>query len=477
MVMNNIENLLPFTPNEEQVKALNAFELFIQQKDERIFVLTGLAGTGKTSITQAMVHQLDLNNQSYFLTAPTGRACRVISSKTNKSAQTIHQLLFKPVVDEESLKISFQPKGNEDSEGTIYFVDEASMLGDSVDRQDNFSTPDSLLNCFFDYVGHSKENKIVFIGDPNQLPPIGSDFSPALAPDYLEAKFGWNCTHIQLTKVMRQQNETIAQKVSWETIQSIQNNDQTIEIYGKHVDSYWKALGLMGKTFDYKNPFDSVFIAPFHKNVNQINQFVRKARFGQKAEFTPLFPTDFLMSGQTIYGKNYELLNGDSLFFIKELEPIHKMGPFQFVRAQVALLKGNQNATILNLLINLSYLKSIDGKLLVEEEKQLIHERFKMNKNFRTTKDVRDDEYLSALKPRYGYAITCHKAQGGEWNNVFLHPFYKREDVRWIYTAVTRAKKVVFTMEEKNRPIPFSSVEIKAPTFHSKKKKAYPFKP
>jgi len=207
--MTDIVKYLDFTPTTEQATALEMVAGFLDSDECNTFILKGAAGTGKTSILKAVVSYLLKNDHEHVLLAPTGRAARIISSKTGFSASTIHSHLYrvKEVKDDDDnvLYIEFVKRNNFGTKPCVYLIDEASMVGDTNNKQDYFVSKKPLLEDLISFIreGH-KDNKIIFVGDPYQLPPVNSDFSPALSEDYLTGKYGLTTSGFELTEVKRQ---------------------------------------------------------------------------------------------------------------------------------------------------------------------------------------------------------------------------------------------------------------------------------
>ena len=438
---------LGFTPTVEQTEAFEKINDFLHSKEYDTFILTGAAGTGKTSMLKTVVNYLSTNDQPYVLLAPTGRAAGIISSKTGFPASTIHSHLYRVVEkkDEDGnvLFIEFVKRQNHQAKSYLYLIDESSMVGDTLNNQDFFTSKKPLLEDLIQYIreGHNN-NKIIFIGDPYQLPPINADFSPALSPEYLEKKYHLKTVSFELTEVKRQEensyilNNAIELRsgiinrrlsVNWR-FESLQNEDQIIRQYSQNLNN-----GSAG---------NSIFLAWKNVSINNLNNRLRKI-LGRNGN--SLVPGERLILHQSNYAGTY-LASGTFLIVDSIIRHPEEIAGFHF--ATVKLRKADSGELLPGTFtIDLDTLLSENGRVEGRNIRTLWHDRFKKNKQLRETKDARTDPYLSALKVRYAYAITTHKAQGGEWDHVYLYPElpFGTNGLRWLYTSVTRARKHLYS--------------------------------
>lgn len=444
-----ITDYLDFEPTGEQVDVLNKIANFLDAKDQNTFILKGAAGTGKTSILKSVVGYLSSNDMSNALLAPTGRAASIISAKTGYIASTIHSHLYRvnEVKDDDGniLYIEFIKRQNHTAKPVIYLIDEASMVGDEINKQDYFVSKKPLLEDLVNFIqeGHD-DNKIIFVGDPYQLPPINSNFSPALSEEYLENAYNLKTETFELTEVKRQDENSYilgnASNLRQGIIQRSFNNGVQFENPGNEdmtIIQYRDAL----RNGDANN---SIFLGWKNVSVNYLNNRMREMLYQTQ---DPIVPGERIILNQSHYGNQY-LPAGTFLIVEKLLGPVEVLADFRFVTVKLCMpdsdevLPGEYKIEIDSLVSENGY---SDGSKM----KKLWHERFRTNELLRETKDRRSDEYLSALKVRYAYAITTHKAQGGEWDNVYLFPEipFGPNGMRWLYTSVTRARKHLFSFK------------------------------
>lgn len=443
-IFNSLKSRFSHRANADQEKALKMLSGFLSKDDPAdFFILTGSAGTGKTSLIQSITDYLGNRESEFFLAAPTGRSAKIISEKTGQRAQTLHSMLFTVSFDEESMQVIFTPKVNQQHEDIRYYVvDESSMISDlPPGNQNRFFQNVSLLKQLIRFVkSGNARNKIIFVGDKNQLPPVGSDFSPALASRHLINQYDLSGYIFNLTQVERhgagsyilENAERILEVMKERGVRNPDIHYQAGYNFSRSIKNYLAHL-------ENRGPEESLMIAHANAQVNALNRFARNFRFNFPGENLAVLPKELLISnhnteveGETIYKGTYLL--------IKSIWTPEEFAGLRFLNARVEFEKINGNSREIHSKIMLDSLVSMDGSIPLEKEKRLLHEAFRHNRKFRKTKDPRDDAFVNALRVRYGYAMTCHKAQGGEWNKVFLHQGYRRENLRWLYTAVTRAK-------------------------------------
>ncbi len=436
--------LLIFEPTKEQINMLNAIQEFVEFKNKQdFFVATGSAGTGKSSIMKAVVEYLDANNINTEIAAPTGRAARIMTMKTKDIATTLHSLLFSINEKKESPIIEFSVKQNNFDEYTIFIIDEASMVGNTVNKKNS----NELLICDFPILqtivnfvktGNSK-NKVIFIGDRAQLPPINEENSPALMPDYLRTYFGWKGQEMHLTEVMRQANSSPILHTATLIRESIFNNAPFPKLPFERINSLNNKISNYIADLKKVGPNHVISIACTNKQNAYFNKRVRLSRFGNGNK--PLCVGDVLCIKQNWSDSNYQLYNGD-LAMVEAIDYnlIEKKANATFVPVRLkAKDRLNQNVMI-DTLILLDILGTGSANMGGEKEKDLYSNRHKENKLFRESRQRKSDIYLNAIRADYGYSITCHSAQGSEWDKVYLNNFFV-PCKKWIYTSITRAKQ------------------------------------
>ncbi|WP_166386816.1 ATP-dependent RecD-like DNA helicase [Polaribacter sp. 11A2H] len=440
---NNILGYLQFDcPTFEQKKALYEMSAFIETTNiNDFYILSGAAGTGKTSITTALIGYLNYKAIFYNIAAPTGRAARILGRKSKTVNSTIHSLIYNSKPTPETGEINFVLKTNPVSDFTVFIIDEASMISSKITNEPGslFKSSNSLLSDLIRYVksGNSK-NKIIFMGDRNQLPPIKETNSMALCEEYLKGKFSLLGTSQLLTEVKRQEDGSYILKNAIHIREAIEQNLSKVVLHGIEKQHLETATSKYVKAY-LNNGYDSVIsIGATHNMNSAFNNVVRSKIYGKKAK--SIEKEDLLLVTQTWKRNGYQLYSGDHII-VKEVDltNIESVAGLHFVPVKLLskTLEGNEEVIEDYLL-----LESIfnPGGLKPEQENKLRHERFTKNKVYRESGNTSDDRYVGAIRTTYGHSITCNKAQGGEWNQVYLNSYFM-PTLRYQYTAVTRAKQ------------------------------------
>lgn len=481
--LNNIE----LTKSQENV--LKEILQFVDSQAERVFILKGYAGTGKTTLMRFLIQELKKKERRFRLLASTGRAAKILAnlSNSNGNTSTIHSMIYsfnglskvydekeEPVVDKNGqLFLVFEPtKLNEAEEPeTIYIIDEASMVSD-VETKDVTQAKfgeGRLLKELLEY-DTRKKSKFIFVGDPCQLPPIEEYYSPALMKDYFQSHFGMEAQEAQLTEIMRQKgsNGIIDASKQIRGLYSQAPNDKSF--YG--AQKLWGFLPFrQHKDIQLHANFDSMIENYVDKIQSEgLNSAVCICRSNRdcsilandirhKLGFTQgrMQVGDLLLVIQNNLPTG--LMNGD-MVTIEELGPkTESRGGLTFRQVNVKeLFTGRTIKTlIIEEIINQARL-NLDS---AQQQALFIDFIKRMRGKGITQKDKRDfdrqmlhDPYLNALRCVYGYAITCHKSQGGEWEDVYVHVPRNitfnptKETYQWIYTSMTRAKHTLHMVDD-----------------------------
>lgn len=441
--MTDFLQILGFEPNQEQKQALMQIEKFVESEED-VFILKGSAGTGKTSIVKAITNKLAKDNINFYVNAPTGRAAMIIGTKTNQQSKTMHSQIYIPEKVKGSIAVKMIRKINQEDAFSVFFVDEASMISNTVNTSKDFQVSKPLLYDFIDYVKQgNKRNKIVFIGDKFQLPPIKENFSTALNADYLSDKFKLKCSEYELNKVMRQADNSdvleIATFVRDEMKQGIFNINVPVykEIFASH------AMRKYLSYFDFNRLDKIIAVCSTNRDVDYWNIWIRK-ELG--INNTHLSVNDIVVNQNNWNNNNGDWVHNGEFGKINAVEnKIEKFSDLNFVNAEVEFPTSLGKSKKITTKILLDSLYTKYGILKEEHERRLYADVMRYNRIFRKTEDICDDKYLNAMRIKHGYATTCHKAQGGEWDNVLIHPWRIGKDLRWTYTAITRARKNVFS--------------------------------
>ena len=446
----------PHDPTIDQLVLIKALSVFcLDINPHQIFVMQGYAGTGKTSMIRTIIKALPSFNKKTVLLAPTGRAAKVISAYTKRKAYTIHKHIYYPKVKAGSL--SFDLQKNKAS-NTIYIVDEASMIGNQTD---NAFGGNALLDDLMRFVDQGVHCKVMLIGDIAQLPPVGLTMSPALMPEELQMRYFKEVHHVELKEVVRQAAESgvLSNATSLRELLDVKQNR-----YQPIFDLYPDVIRLSEKhdleealndAYSSKSLEDSVVVLRSNKRANVYNQEIRNRILWYEDEITG---GDHLMVVKNNYfclpneSKAGFIANGDQIV-VKRISTIEDRHGFRFAKAEVNLVDYPDEPEFETLLLldciyvdkpSMSYEDSNRLYKSIEREYAYISTKYK---RFQA---IKADPYFNALQVKFAYAITCHKAQGGQWKNVFIEQGYlpepkvEEEYLRWLYTAFTRAIDTVY---------------------------------
>lgn len=463
-------SMLGHVPTEGQRRAANALErLLATERDHATLVLKGYAGTGKTTLVGALVKILSKERRGVVLLAPTGRAAKVLSSYAQADASTIHRRIYRVSGDDDEggyAGMSVAP--NRDGEA-LFVVDEASMIGQGGGSSGAFGDR-NLLSDLFQHVFSSPGNKLLLIGDPAQLPPVGSEHSPALEVKDLGA-LGLTAGSIELTDVVRQAstsgilvNATALRGTLASMPTEVLPKGQTPGIIPTFITGYADVDRIEGN--DLQDALEQAFathgddevclICRSNKRAFQYSQQVRARIHGFEDELVAndrlmVVKNNYFWAGQS--GRAELIANGEPIT-VKRVHGIEEKYGLRFADITAEWWNG-QETRELDVKVILDVLASegpaLPGptmKLLAQSVLGGIVARTK-GERFRLFKQ---DPYANALQVKYAYAVTCHKAQGGQWKSVFVDQGYVTEDmidreyVRWLYTAVTRASEKLYLL-------------------------------
>lgn len=468
-----------FTLTEGQQHAFDKLLDFVRDKEAKIFILKGYAGTGKTSMMKVLIGELTRRNLKFSLLASTGRAAKILSNATGKVTKTVHGEIYRyqdlnqdlETIVEKRKKTGIDSTGqlflnfelnqvlDNKKEERFYIIDEASMIPDKEDKMATQALFGSgrLLKDLLDY---DLMGKFIFVGDACQLPPITQNISPALSVSYFKEVFSIQAAEVELTEVIRQErgNDIIlsAQKVRelyyapqpWKWAKFPFRNYRNIHLLGSQVeliDLYIQQIKKSGHN-------STTLLGYSNRQCDALTRILRPALGIGNPE---LSVGDLLLITQNNYISG--LMNGDLVtvesFFFKEK------------RAGLTFL----NVTVKELFTQKSYSQLLIADILYNnqtnlsqiQQKELFVDFYLRMKKRNLKQDDKEfkammmkDSYLNALRSVFGYALTCHKAQGGEWETVFLDiprsvPVVEKPYVyQWIYTAMTRAKKELYIVDD-----------------------------
>ncbi len=450
-----LKNDFPFDPTLKQDIVLQKLANFVlSSTKDALFLLKGYAGTGKTTLIGTLVKNLGKAKLNSVLLAPTGRAAKVISNYSGRQAQTIHRNIYYPKKNS-SGGLAFQLKQNK-KRNTVFIVDEASMIPDIPSDSklfENGSLLDDLM--MFVYSGHNC--KILFIGDTAQLPPVKLEVSPALDMDTLSMSFNKEVTQIELDEVVRQaegsgvlMNATSLRELLNEGFyQSFQFEVSKYQDIVRLVDGH-DIMEALNDAYTSVGHEESVIIVRSNKRANIYNQQIRSRILFQEEE---LSAGDYLMVVKNNYfwldskSEAGFIANGD-IIKVLEIYTIKELYGFRFAEVKIAMVDYPNQRPLETVLI-LDTLTSETPSLSYEESNKLYQEVMKdyeeEKSKYKKFLGVKNNKFFNGLQVKFSHAITCHKSQGGQWDTVFIEQPYlpdgiDKDYLRWLYTAVTRAK-------------------------------------
>ena len=448
----------PFNPTVKQDIFFQKIAEFITNyNNNELFVLKGYAGTGKTTVVSTIVNHLIDINKKYVLLAPTGRAAKVISNYSNKPAFTIHKKIYFPKKGK-SGGVNFTMQQNK-HKNTIFIIDESSMISD-VNSESKMYENGSLLDDLISYVYSGESCKMILIGDTAQLPPVHLDISPALNCDTLELNYNKEVKTIELDEVMRQEensgilyNATQLREILKESfITNFEFKLKGFKDIVRLTDGY-DIQDAINQAYSNYSIEDTAFIVRSNKRANQYNQQIRTKILDKEND---LSVGDFLMVVKNNYFwlKDSEdagfIANGD-IVEVLEIYGFNELYDFNFAKVKVRMID-YPNQKPLETIVILNTITSESPSLTYDESNLLYQEVLKDYEGetkFKQFQKVKENEFFNALQVKFSYAITCHKSQGGQWNTVFVEQPYlpegiDRDYIRWLYTAITRAKDKLY---------------------------------
>ena len=452
-------------PTKEQEKAIILLADFLLSRErDTVFLLKGYAGTGKTSLLAALVRTLGMLQQRVMLLAPTGRAAKVLSSYAGVPAYTIHRKIYrqKSITDMDVFQNDVNLR-----QDTLFIVDEASMIANDAHDTTVFGTG-RLLDDLMHYVYSCEGCRLVLVGDTAQLPPVGEEESPALSRTMLEG-YGMEVTELQLTQVVRQLEES---GILWNAtmLRSLIQNDEMFEFPKLRGKTFPDVKALPGdeliealeQSYRKYGTDGTIVVTRSNKRANIYNNGIRARILDHEEE---LSSGDLIMVAKNNYywtereqaanGVNPNsmafIANGD-VAVVRRLRNERSFYGFRFIDATIEFPDYDNKE--MDVTVLLDTLQSEAPALTHQQQEALFNgvwEDYPELTNRREhMKCLRQDPYYNALQIKYAYAVTCHKAQGGQWEHVYIDQGYITEEMltpdyfRWLYTAITRATKQVY---------------------------------
>lgn len=481
VVAERIMHELPFAPTQHQAEAIVRLGHFLTDQHERTaFVLRGYAGTGKTTVVAALVKALRKIGRPPVLLAPTGRAAKVMAGYANTTAYTIHRLIYQQKrFDGEASAFDLRRNA---MRNTLFIIDEASMIANDGLGISAFGSG-RLMDDLVEHVYSQESCRLLLVGDEAQLPPVGEAYSPALDVEYVRG-FGLNTYHADLHEVVRQaqhsdilrnatrlrkalnkakQGEPMPYKPTFRADANDGRSDVSVLTGGELIEElehcYFRqkdeGIGIA----------DTIVVTRSNSRAIRINNGIRSHIFERE---TLLSRGDLLMVTKNNYYWSEVaqrtlpvearppfafIANGD-LARVERIHRIYDLYGFQF--AEVSLQFPDYEDYELDTVILLDALQA-EAPALTREQANRLYEAVAedyMDVAYKRDrlKKIREDRHYNALQVKYAYAVTCHKAQGGQWANVIVDQGYITEEqmdegyLRWLYTAVTRAQKHLYLL-------------------------------
>jgi len=456
-----LKNDFPHQPTSKQDIGLQLLAQFVLGKEHNTtFLLKGYAGTGKTTLIGTLVKNLWKIKMSSSLLAPTGRAAKIISNYSNKQAFTIHKKIYYP----KSVKgggVAFTLQANK-HRNMIFIVDEASMIPDITQDSKLFENG-SLLDDLMQYVYGGHNCKLLLIGDTAQLPPVKLTISPALEKTTLENYYNKSVVSIELDEVVRQKEASgilyNATKIRNILEEGFYDRFKLEQLPFPEVIRPQDGMEIMNAISDSYSSLgneETVIIVRSNKRANIYNQNIRSRILFQEEE---LSSGDYLM----VVKNNYFwvkphteagfIANGDIVEVI-DIFAIKELYGFRFAEVSVRMVDYPKMRPLETVLL-LDTLTSETPSLSYEDSNKLYEEVRKdyagEKSNYKKFMGVKNNKYFNALQVKFSYAITCHKSQGGQWDTVFVEQPYlpngpDKDYLRWLYTAITRAKNKLYLL-------------------------------
>ena len=453
-----IKTNFPYKPTFEQENVVKILADFLFcRKTESLFLLKGYAGTGKTSLIGALVKTLDQLEQKCILLAPTGRAAKVFSHYAGHPAYTIHKKIYRQKSFSNELD-NFSMNDNL-HQHTLFIVDEASMIANEGLSGSMFGTG-RLLDDLIQYVYSGQGCRLMLIGDTAQLPPVGEEESPALSADVLKG-YGLEVYEALLTEVVRQLHDS---GILWNAteLRSYIANEDFFTLPAIKVEGFPDIKVIPGNelieaitdSYDHVGMDETIVVCRSNKRANIYNKGIRNTILYREEE---LETGDLLMVAKNNYFwtegcKEIDFIANGDIAVVRRVRREREMYGFRFADVLLRFPDYNDMELEVKLLLDTLHTetpalpKEMNDKLfysVLEDYADISVKRERMKK-------MKADPHYNALQVKYAYAVTCHKAQGGQWKRVFLDQGYMTEDMltpdyfRWLYTAFTRATETLY---------------------------------
>lgn len=455
-----IRKTFGFTPTAEQEYALDVFARFMTDSDDQVvMIMRGSAGTGKTTLAGAIVRAMAALKQKMILLAPTGRAAKVFSLNAGHAAYTIHRRIYRQKSAGDLSSFNLNDNLNRD---TLFIIDEASMIANQGYGDSAFGSG-CLLDDLMTFVyqsGRGSNCRMLLIGDKAQLPPVGEDESPALMADVLRC-YGMRVYECDLNQVLRQGEES---GILWNATQIRQmiTHDEMTQLpkirFAGFADIQMvpggELIDALSTSYYRVGTDETIVITRSNKRANIYNQGIRNQVLDREDE---LCRGDQLMIVKNNYfwtegSKEIPFIANGDIAVVQRVRHVHELYGFRF--AEVTMQLPDYDDFELTATVCLDTLTSEAPALTREQQEQLYNAVMEDYADVPTKperiKKLKSDRYYNALQVKFAYAVTCHKAQGGQWAHVYLDQGYMTDDmltpdyIHWLYTAFTRATEQLY---------------------------------
>lgn len=441
-------------PTAEQEHAIDVFSLFMTDRDDHVvMILRGSAGTGKTTLAGAIVRAMNVLKQKMILLAPTGRAAKVFALNAGHPAYTIHRRIYrqKSAGDISAFNLNFN--NNRD---TLFMIDEASMIANQGYGESAFGSG-CLLDDLMQFVYSGQNCRMVLVGDKAQLPPVGEDESPALMSDVLRA-YGMKVYECDLNQVLRQSEDS---GILWNATRirtliddwvlpkiRFQGFADIVRVPGDEL------IESLATSYSRVGMDETMVITRSNKRANIYNQGIRNTVLDREDE---LCRGDQLMIVKNNYywteqSKEISFLANGDIAVVQRVRNVQELFGFRF--ADVTMTLPDYDSYELTATVILDSLTTESPALSREQQEQLynavMEDYADIPLKADRIKQLKKDKYFNALQIKFAYAVTCHKAQGGQWAHVYIDQGYMTDDmltpdyIHWLYTAFTRATEKLF---------------------------------
>jgi ATP-dependent exoDNAse (exonuclease V) alpha subunit len=450
-----LKRFFPHSPTSGQHAFFGEMDTFLAAEvpPKSAFILRGYAGTGKTSVLAALVKGLNHLNLRSLMLAPTGRAAKVMSGYASRTGFTIHKIIYRPRDGSEVGSQAFDLQKNY-YQKTVFIVDEASMLADEG------SAGSRILKDLIAYVYEHPTNRLLLIGDRAQLPPVGSELSPALDKNYLISHYRLQVEEVEFTEVTRQQLDSGILFNATRLRQELTKVKPVVGFYSKRFRDFFRMNGDrledgLRYAYDKYGVDNTIIITRSNKAAVQYNQYIRRTIHFYEEEITVGDRLMIVKNNYTYMADSDRisfLANGDFVEIIK-IRSFEEVYGLRFATVELRLIDYPEEpffeAKIVldTLYTSLPALASEDWARLYQ---QVCDDYQDLADKKEQREAVKKDPYLNALQVKFAYALTCHKSQGGQWDAVFVDQGYLTEEqvdlqyIRWLYTAMTRAKEELY---------------------------------